>query len=132
MHASMHCRAMDAYGGYTHLATPKRSGGEGGQSLPELFDGRKMADPEELLLEGADGPFGHPIALGLAHEGWGTGDAKAFDLALEVVRHVVRPMVVPQDQAEGRIRPDAAEVPGDALTDRFQRLPALSISAHSG
>jgi hypothetical protein len=31
-------------------------------------------------------------------------------------------MVVPQDQAEDRVAFDAVEVPGDALTDRLQRL----------
>ena len=42
---------------------------EGRQGLPELFDSRKMVNPEQLLLERADRPFGHPVALGLANEG---------------------------------------------------------------
>ena len=97
---------------------------EGRQGLPEFLDRRKIANPEQLLLERSDGPFSHPVALGLANEGRRADDAETLDLLLEVVRHVVRTMVVPQDQAEGRVGFYAVEVPGDALTDRLQRLPA--------
>lgn len=97
------------------------AGGEGGQSLSQLLDRGEVANPEELFLERPDRSFGHAVALGLADEGRGAGDAEAPDLGLEVLRHILRAMVVSQDEAGRRVRHGAAEVLRHPLADRLQR-----------
>lgn len=64
-------------------------GCKGGQRLAELLDRLEVLHPEQLLLERANGALGDAVALGLSDESRGAEDAKALDLVLEVVGHVV-------------------------------------------
>lgn len=82
----------------------------------------KCCTPEQVLLEGADKPFGTAIALRRADEGGRTLDAEERDLLLEVVRHVLRSVIVAQGEAGGDVFGEAAEVAAHALADRLQRL----------
>ena len=91
-----------------------------------------MANPEKLFLQGTYGSLGHAVAFGLAHEGGRAGDAEAADLVPEVLRHVGRPMVMAQLQARGHAGLDAAEMPGDPLPDRLERLPAACAGGGLG
>src|SRR5512147_3013692 len=65
------------------------------------------------------------VALGLAHEGWRGLDAEEGDLALEVVGHIVRSVVVPEHEAGGHVLADGAEVPAHTLADWLQGLEAV-------
>ncbi len=56
---------------------------EVGERSVELGDGRKEAQPEQLLLERADEALGTAIALGRAHEGRARLEAEEADLALK-------------------------------------------------
>ena len=94
-----------------------------------------MPNPEELLLKCPDRSFGHAVALGLTNKGGRTGHAEELDLALEIARHVIRTVVVAQHETLGHARPlERAQVPGHALPDRIQRLPAAGagggVDAH--
>ena len=51
-------------------------------------------------------------------------DAEEADLLLEMIRHVLRSMIVPHREAACDALGEAAEVAPHALTDRFQRLEA--------
>jgi len=59
--------------------------GEGALCLVELLDGAEAAQPEELLLQGADESLDAAIALGLADEGGAGGDPDGPELVLEGV-----------------------------------------------
>src|SRR3954454_25277898 len=80
----------------------------------------------QVLLQGADEALGDAVALGLADEGRRALDAEEGDLVLEVARHVVGAVVVPEGEALGRVPLDAAEVPQDALAHRLERLEAVA------
>ena len=59
------------------------------ESLAQFLDGVKDADPQQVLLEGADEALGDAIALGFADEGRRGFDAQTTDFVLEVARHIV-------------------------------------------
>ena len=65
-----------------------------------------------------------PFPSGRADEGGRTLDAEEGDLLLEVVRHVLRSMVVPHRQAARDVGREPTEVTPHALPDRLQRLEA--------
>src|SRR3954468_10047894 len=69
------------------------------QRLPQFLDGVEGLHPQKVLLQRADEALGAAIALGCANEGRGAVNAEEGKLLLEVVRHVLRAMVVPQLQA---------------------------------
>src|SRR5512132_11687 len=100
-------------------------GGEIQQRQAYLFDGLEVAHPQEVFLECTDEALGDAVALGLAHEGRRGLDAEEGDLALEVVGHIVRSVVVPEHEAGGHLLADGAEVPAHTLADRFQGLEAV-------
>src|SRR5512144_1326935 len=70
-------------------------------------------------------PLGDAVALGLAHEGRRGLDAEEGDLALEVVGHVVRSVVVPEHEAGGHVLADGAEVSAHTLADRLEGLETV-------
>ena len=64
--------------------------------------------------------------------GWRTKDGEASDaeegdLALEVVGHVVRSVVVPEHEAGGHVLADGTEVPAHTLADRFRAWKRLAL-----
>ena len=71
---------------------------EAGHGLAELIDGVVQLDPQALVLEGADPPFGAPVGLRLAQEGGIIGDPQPGDRAQEVGRAVLGSPVVPKFQ----------------------------------
>jgi len=76
----------------------------------QLLDRIEGPHPQELLLQGANEPFGHAIALGGADEAGAGFDARKGNLALKVVTHVLRAMVVSQRQAFGNAFCQGAEL----------------------
>src|SRR5207248_7406085 len=72
-------------------------------------------------------PLGTAIALGRPDEGGRTLDAEEGDLRLEVVRHVLRSMVMPHGQTAGDRLAEPAEALPHALPDRLQGLEAGSL-----
>ena len=100
-------------------------GGEIEQRQAQLLDGLEVAHPQEVFLQRTDEALGDAVALGLAHEGRRGLDAEEGDLALEVVGHVVRSVVVAEHEAGGHVLADGAEVPAHTLADRFQGLEAV-------
>jgi hypothetical protein len=79
------------------------------QGLAELFDGVEGSHPQQVLLEGPDEPLGASVALGRPDEGRRGRDAQPSDLALEVVGHVLGPVIVPQAQPCGDVLADSAK-----------------------
>src|SRR5512144_720676 len=100
-------------------------GGEIQQRQASRFDGLEVAHPQEVFLECTDEALGDAVALGLAHEGRRGLDAEEGDLALEVVGHIVRSVVVPEHEAGGHVLADGAEVPAHTLADWLQGLEAV-------
>src|SRR5512144_1108287 len=84
-----------------------------------------MAHPQEVFLECTDEALSDAVAFGLAHEGRRGLDAEEGDLALEVVGHIVRSVVVPEHEAGGHVLADGPEVPAHTLADRLQGLEAV-------
>ena len=84
-----------------------------------------MRTHKRFSLSVQDEALGDAVALGLAHGGRRGLDAEEGDLALEVVGHIVRSVVVPEHEAGGHVLADGAEVPARALADRFQGLEAV-------
>ena len=80
--------------------------------------------PKQVLLQRADEPFGAAVAFRGADEGGRAFDAEESEFLLEVVRHVLRSVIVPHREATCDIGRKAAEVSPHALADRFQRLEA--------
>ena len=99
--------------------------GEIEQRQAQLLDGLEVAHPQEVFLQRTDEALGDAVALGLAHEGRRSLDAEEGDLALEVVGHVVRSVVVLEHEAGGHLLADGAEVSAHTLADRFQGLEAV-------
>ena len=96
---------------------------ERGQRQPQFLDRGGGQNPEELLLQCPDRPFGHAVALGLTNKGGRTGHAEEPDLALEIARQAIRAVVVAQDETLGHAAPlERAKVPGHPLSDRIRRL----------
>ncbi len=79
-------------------------------------------DPEQILLERPDEPLGTAVPLGGADEGWRTLDAEKRDFLLEVLGHVLRSVIVAHGETARNVLGEPAEVPANALADRFQRL----------
>src|SRR6187455_2440111 len=93
----------------------------------EFLDGSEGPDPEEVLLQRPDEPLGAAVALGGADEGRRRRGAEPGDLLLEVARHVLAAVVVADGETLGSVLPDPAEVFGDALADRLERLVAGAV-----
>src|SRR3954454_5594533 len=68
-----------------------------------------------------------PLPSGAPDEGGRTFDAEKGDLVLEVVRHVLRSMVMPHGKAAGDRLAEPTEALPHALADRLQRLKAGSL-----
>ncbi len=94
------------------------------QGLTQFFDRFEVSYPEKVLLQGADEPLGTAVALGRSDEGRRTLDAEECDLLLEMLGHVLRPVVMAHRETTGAALCEPAEMPAHALADRFQRLEA--------
>src|SRR5690606_34075584 len=92
----------------------------GDERATQFLDRRKRSDPQQLLLERANGALGAAVSFGRAHERRARLDAKEGDFLLERIAHVLAAMVVPQLQAAGDVARDRPEVFAYALADRFQ------------
>jgi hypothetical protein len=66
-------------------------------------------------------PFGDAVALGFAHERGRSFDAQAFDLVLEIARHVVGAVIVAQFQAARHTGRNGSEATMHALPARNWR-----------
>src|SRR5919112_4277056 len=71
------------------------------QRLQQLLDGLESPHPEQVLLEGADEPLGASIAFRCPHEGGRAVDAEKGQFLLEVIRHVLRAVIVAHRQTAG-------------------------------
>jgi hypothetical protein len=80
--------------------------------------------PKKILLQGADEPLGTAVALGRSNEGGRTLDAEECDLLLELLGHVLRPVVMAQRETRGAALREPAEMLAHALADRFQGFEA--------
>ncbi len=66
-----------------------------------------------------------PFPFRLTHEGGRAFNAQEGDLLLEVVRHVVRTVVVSELQPHGHVLSDGTEVLANPLADRLQGLEPI-------
>ena len=94
------------------------------QRLSELLDGVEGSHPEQLLLERPDEPFRLPIALRCPDKARARLDTQEVYLRLEGMAHILRAMVMPQDEAFGKALGQGAVVFPDPLVDRLQRFKA--------
>src|SRR5690606_17262128 len=90
----------------------------------QLLDGRERADPQQLLLERADGPLRAAVPFRRTDERRARADAEEGDLLLKGIAHVLAPVVVPQLKPESDVATDRAKVLAHTLTDWLERFPA--------
>ena len=81
-------------------------------------------EPEELLPEGSDESFRHPIALGLGDGDCAGANPEGGESLLEVAAHVLAAVVVAQGEAGGNPGVVSSEVSSDTLPEWFARLVA--------
>jgi len=74
---------------------------ERGQRLRQFFDRLEVPHPQQVLLERANESLSAAIALRGSDESGRTLDAEERDLLLEVVRDVLRTVIVPHSEATG-------------------------------
>src|SRR3954454_21322428 len=89
---------------------------EGLERQAKLLDGREVADPQQVLLQGPDEAFGAAIALGFPHESRRACEAEEADLALEVVAQVLGAVIVAKRETVGGVVAEGAEALAHALT----------------
>src|SRR3954452_25535807 len=103
------------------------------QRLPQLLDGLEGPYPEQVFLQRTDEALGAAIAFWCPHEGGRTLDAEEGQFLLEVVRHVLRAVVVAHGQTAGDHLGEPAKTLSHALPDRFQGLetggPCMRVDA---
>src|SRR3954447_27068160 len=71
------------------------------QRLPQLLDGLEGPHPEQVFLQRADEALGTAIAFWCPHEGGRTLDTQEDQFLLEMIRHVLRAVVVAHGQTAG-------------------------------
>ena len=91
----------------------------------QFFDGIEVPHPQQVLLQSSDEALGDAVALGFPHEGGRSFNTQAFDLVLEVARHVVGAMIMAKLQSTRDAWCDGSEALVHPLTHRFQRLEAV-------
>jgi len=72
---------------------------------------------------------GSAVTFRLAHERRRALDAEEADLGLEVVAHVLAPVIVPEREAGGDVLGERAEALAHRLSDRLERLEAVGAAA---
>jgi hypothetical protein len=92
------------------------------QGQAQVLDGGEAADPEQVLLEGADEALDAAVALGLTDEGGRARDAEEGELALEVVGDELAAVIVTQPQAARDALGEGAEADAHPLAERLERL----------
>src|SRR3954470_17934485 len=102
---------------------------EGEQRLTQLLDRSEASHPQQVLLQRADEALGAAVALRRSHESRRALGAQEAELLLEVVGHVLAPVVVPDGKATGDALRKPAEVAPHALTERLERLEAVGAAA---
>src|SRR4051794_41822689 len=75
---------------------------------------------------------GSAVPFGLGHEGRRALDAEEADLTLEVVAHVLTPVVVAEPEAGGDAPGEGAEALAHRLPDRLQGPGAVGAVAGLG
>ncbi len=96
------------------------------ERLPKFLDSVEGPHPQQLFLQGPDEPLGHAVALRGLDEAGTRLDAEKGNLLLEGMAHVLRTMVVPQDQALGDVLSQWPVVFPKPLVNRLQRFKARS------
>src|SRR3954465_15960976 len=92
---------------------------EGEQRLTQLLDRGEAPHPQQVLLQRADEALGAAVALRRPHERRRALGAQEAELLLEVVGHVLAPVVVPDGKAAGNALREPADQAPHALTERF-------------
>ena len=92
------------------------------QRLPQFLDGVEGPHPQQLLLQRADEPFSHAVALRGPDEAWAGFDPQEAEFLLESMAHVLWTMIVAQYQAGGDAFRQRVTVLPDPLMDRLQRF----------
>ncbi len=95
--------------------------------MAKVLDGREVAAPQELFLQGPKEAFNAAVAFGLAHEGGRGRDAEEGDLGLEVRTEIHAAVIVPQRQARRDGRRERPEVVADALAQGLERFEAIAV-----
>src|SRR4028118_257788 len=108
------------------LGQPRRVVGpaEGEQGRAQLLDGAEGPHPQQVLLQGPDEALGAAVPFRCANERRGARDPEEAKFFLEVVGHVLASVVMPDGEAAGDARREAAEVAPHALADRLERREA--------
>lgn len=94
------------------------------QSLSQVLDRVEPSDPKQVLLQCSDEPLCAAISFRGADECRGTCRAEELDLILEVLAHILAPVIVAELEAGGDVPGECAEAGAHALADRFQRFEA--------
>src|SRR3954453_10302997 len=102
---------------------------EGEECQAQLLDGVEAADPQQVLLQDPNEALGAAVPFGLPHEGRRALDAEEADLGLEVVAHVLTPMVVAEPKAGSDALGEATIALADGLLDRLEGLEAIGATA---
>ncbi len=92
------------------------------EHLTEFLDRFESAEPKQVFLQRADEALGATVALWRTDKGGRALNAEERDLLLEVVRHVLRAVVVTHGEATGDILGEPPEVPPHTLSDGVQGL----------
>src|SRR4051794_13611705 len=98
---------------------------KGAEGRPRLLDGREVADPQQVLLQGPDEALGTAVAFGLAHERRRALDTQEADLGLEVVADVLAPVIAAKLEADGDVVGKRAKALAHRLLDRLERPKTL-------
>src|SRR4051812_33179856 len=101
---------------------------KGAEGRPRLLDGREVADPQQVLLQGPDEALGTAVAFGLAHERRRALDTQEADLGLEVVADVLAPVIAAKLEADGDVVGKRAKALAHRLLDRLERLKTLGAA----
>ncbi len=93
----------------------------------KLIDRAERSHPEDLFLEDADEPLRHPVAFGRPDEGRAGRHPQEPAFRLNVVTHLLTPVIVADLQPRRASHCECPELPADAVADRFQGFDARGL-----
>ena len=96
-----------------------------GESVAQLIQVSKSAQPEQLFFESAEEPLNAPVTLGLPNEGRRRFHPQEGDLGLEIVAHVDTAVIVTEPHADRYAGGERAELLLNRLADRLERLETV-------